>query len=239
MDAAQSPGFVEVGVGTLEPFTALPQQALPHRLAVQTQLASNRSNRMRPHPTVDGSLPTGPVRPSRPPRASPAQGRSSSTSCPSPQQAGWGFLVTTTEDYWVTGDSVAGAGMAVGSDQPARRPGGAVHRQSPRPAGGTTPVPDERRTSSTRRTPAFASTRGASAAGVTEMAVRWAATTLCETEKNLRRVTFYAAADLVQFSPTSPRVTHENAGLRLKPRQYRLPSKPAQVTSDVEAQAPA
>ena len=46
MDAAQSPGFVEVGVGTLEPFTALPQQALPHRLAVQTQLASNRSNRI-------------------------------------------------------------------------------------------------------------------------------------------------------------------------------------------------
>ena len=29
MHAAQSPGFVEVGVGTLEPFPTLPQQATP------------------------------------------------------------------------------------------------------------------------------------------------------------------------------------------------------------------
>ena len=81
--------------------------------------------------------------------------------------------------------------MAVGGGQPARRPGGAVHRQSPRPAGGTTRCLTTTNIIDSSHAGVRQHTRRVSRWRNGEMAVRWAATAFSETEKNLRPVTSY------------------------------------------------
>ena len=83
-------------------------QTPPHGLAIEVQRTSNRPNRCTLARPDDESPPTGPVRSPRPPRASDARGRSSpfsSTSAPPLSYRGEESSVTTTGDYWVTGDS--------------------------------------------------------------------------------------------------------------------------------------
>ena len=86
---------------------------------------------------------------------------------------------------------VAGAGVAVGGGEPARRAVGVVHGQSPWAAEAAAPLPDDdehHRLVARWRSPAHESGESLQSE---EMAVRWAAVTFRETEKHYRRITGY------------------------------------------------